>query len=208
MQIHKKLNPLLVQKELKQKGLSIFTPKEFERLFDVSSTAVSQFIHTYTEKKFFSKLRNGLYSLEGERPNLYFTANKIYRPSYISLETALSYYGIIPETVYSITSVTSKPTRDFSAFGIDFNYARIKQKAFEGYTTRKEGENTVLFAEPEKAFADYLYFVSLGKKALNDRLNTSTLDISKVKQYIELFNRPGVVRTLDLALTLPKPTMY
>ena len=151
MRIHNKLNPLLVQKELKDRGLIVFTPKEFERIFRVSPTAVKQFIHAYTEKKFFSKLRNGLYALEEERPNLYFAANKIYRPSYVSLETALSYHGIIPETVYSITSVTPKPTRAFDALGIDFSYTRIKQKAFQGYTARKEGNSTVLFAEPEKA---------------------------------------------------------
>src|SRR3989344_1639868 len=151
MQIHNKLNPLLVQKELKDKGLMVFTPKELERVFHVSPAAVRQFIHAYTEKKFFSKLRNGLYSLEGERPNLYFAANKIYRPSYVSLETALSYYSIIPETVYSITSVTPKPTRTFDALGIDFSYTRIKQKAFQGYAAQKEGNATVLFAEPEKA---------------------------------------------------------
>jgi predicted transcriptional regulator of viral defense system len=208
MKIHKKLNPLLVQKELKEKGLLVFTPKEFERVFDVSSTAVSQFIHAYIEKKFFSKLRNGLYSLEGERPNLYFAANKIYRPSYISLETALSYYGIIPETVYSITSITSKPTRNFDALGVDFSYTRIKQKAFQGYTARKEGESTVLFAEPEKAFADYLYFVSLGKKTLNDRFYLKNLDMKKVRQYIELYDRPGVARALESALALPEQKIY
>jgi predicted transcriptional regulator of viral defense system len=208
MKIHKKLNLLLVQKVLKEKGLMVFTPKELERIFGVSGTAVSQFLHAYIEKKFFSKLRNGLYSLEGERPNLYFAANKIYRPSYVSLETALSYYGIIPETVYSITSVTSKPTRNFNALGVDFSYARIKQKAFEGYTARKEGGNTVLFAEPEKALADYLYFVSLGKKTLNDRLYLKNMDMKKVRRYIELYDRPGVARTLASALALPEQKIY
>lgn len=208
MVTHKKLNLLLVQKELKRSGLAVFTPKEFERLFSVSSTAVRQFIHAYTEKKFFSKLRNGLYALEGERPNLYFASNKIYRPSYVSLETALSYYSIIPEVVYSITSVTPKQTRTFDAFGIDFSYTRIKQKAFQGYTTRKEGNSTVLFAEPEKALADYLYLVSLGKKTLNDRLNTRRLNVPKVRQYAKLFNRPGVMRVLKTALSLPKPEIH
>ncbi len=208
MPIHKKLNLLVVQKELKNRGLVIFTPKEFERVFGAPPTAVRQFIHAYTEKKFFSKLRNGLYALEGERPNLYFAANKIYRPSYVSLETALSYYGIIPEIVYSITSVTPKPTRNFDAFGIDFSYTRIKQKAFQGYTARKEGNSTVLFAEPEKALADYLYLVSLGKRTLNDRLTMRKLDMKKARHYIGIFDRPGALRALDAALALPVPEIY
>lgn len=208
MNKHKKLNLILVQKELKNKGLAIFTPQEFERLFDVSKTAVRQFIHANTQKGVFIKLRNGMYSLEDKRPNLYFMANKMYRPSYISLETALSYYSIIPEVVYSITSITPKSTREFDAFGIDFSYARIKQKAFQGYATRKEGNTTVLFAEPEKALADYLYFVSLGKKILNDRLNVRRLDITKVREYAQLFDRPGIMRVLDAALSLPEPKIF
>ena len=76
-----KLNPLLVQKELKSRGLTIFTPKEFERLFGASSTSVHRFLHAYTKKQFLTKLRNGLYALEEKRPNLTFAANKIYRPS-------------------------------------------------------------------------------------------------------------------------------
>lgn len=198
----------MVRKELKNKGLAVFTPREFGRLFGVPKTAVRQFIHANTQKKFFTKLRNGLYALEDKRPNLYFAANKMYRPSYVSLETALSYYGIIPEVVYSITSVTPKSTREFDAFGIDFSYTRIKQKAFRGYTTRKEGDTTVLFAEPEKALADYLYFVSLGKKTLNDRLNVRRLDIKKVREYAGLFDRPGIMHVLETALSLPEPEIF
>lgn len=203
METHKKLNLLMVQRELKNRGLFVFTPKEFERIFNAPKTAVRQFIHTYTKKQVFTKLRNGLYALEGERPNLYFAANKIYRPSYVSLETALSYYNIIPETVYSITSVTPKPTRAFGAFGIDFSYTRIKQKAFQGYTAKQEGNTTVFFAEPEKALADYLYFVSLGKKTLNDRLSASAFDLKKLRQYAGLFDRRGLMRLVETAIHMP-----
>jgi predicted transcriptional regulator of viral defense system len=207
MKKHKKLNLLLVQKELKNKGLSVFTPKEFERVFDVPATAARQFIHAYIEKKFFSKLRNGLYAVEGERPNLYFAANKIYRPSYISLETALSYYHIIPETVYSVTSVTPKSTSSFDAFGIDFSYTKIKQAAFTGYTTKKEGGVTFHIAEPEKALADYLYLVSLGKKKLNDRTDVKQLDKKKTREYTLLFNRPKLRILLDEAWEMEPPPL-
>ena len=205
MQNHKKLNLLLVQSELKRVGLIVFTPTEFERVFDVTETAARQFLYTYTQKHFFSKLRNGLYALEGVRPNLYFAANKIYQPSYVSLETALSYYGIIPETVYSITSVTSKPTRQYDALGVDFQYIRIKQAAFEGYTMKREGGSTFLMAEPEKALMDYLYLVSLGKKTLNDRLNMKDINLEKARGYARLFGRSGLEAWLDRAQALPEP---
>lgn len=180
----------MVQTELKNKGFSVFTPKEFAQIFDVSDLATQQFIHTHTQKNFFTKLRNGLYALEEKRPNLYFAANKIYSPSYVSLETALSYYGIIPETVYSITSITPKAKREFEAFGMSFSYTSIKKEAFQGYTVKKENDKTFFIAEPEKALADYLYLVALGKKSWNDRFETKNISKEKLAQYLDFFGRP------------------
>lgn len=205
MEMHKKLNLVLVQRELRERGMLVFTPKEFERIFGVTDTATRQFIAHYTKKRFFSKLRNGLYSLEGQRPNLYFAANKLYRPSYVSMETALSLYGILPETVYSITSVTSRRTHEFEAFGIAFRYARIKQEAFGGYSSKREGDCTVLIADPEKALIDYLYSVSLGKKMLNDRLNIRNIDVEKARAYIPLFGRSNLKAVFEKVLILPEP---
>lgn len=185
----RKLNPIIVQRELRNRGFSIFTPKEFERIFNISSSAAEKFIYAYTKKNFFTKIRNGLYALEEKRPNLYFTANKVYYPSYISLETALSYYGIIPETVYSITSVTTKARREFEVFGMDFSYTSVKKEAFQGYTTKKEDDKTFFIAEPEKAIADYLYLISLGKKSWNDRFYTRNISKEKLSKYLDLFNR-------------------
>lgn len=205
MKIHKKLNLVSVQRELREREMDVFTPKEFERVFGVADTAARQFIAYYTKKHFFSKLRNGLYSLEGQRPNLYFAANKLYRPSYVSLETALFLYGILPETVYSITSVTSRRTREFEAFGIAFRYVRIKQEAFGGYSPKREGNCTVLVADPEKALMDYLYIVSLGKRMLNDRLNLRNVDVEKARAYIPLFGRSNLKAIFEKALALPEP---
>jgi predicted transcriptional regulator of viral defense system len=193
----KKLNPIMVQTELKNKGFSVFTPKEFARIFDVSAGATQQFIHAHTEKKFFTKLRNGLYALEEKRPPIYFVANKLYRPSYVSLETALSYYGIIPETVYSITSVTSKPTQEFETLGMAFTYTRIKQIAFQGYTVKKENDKTFFIAEPEKALADYLYLVSIGKKTWNDRFYIKNISREKLNAYTGLFGRKKITELIE-----------
>lgn len=199
----KKLNPILVQKELKNKGFSVFTPKEFERIFGVSSGASKQFIHAYTRKNFFTKLRNGLYALEEKRPSVYFVANKLYRPSYVSLETALSYYGIIPETVYSVTSITSKSTQEFDTLGMSFTYTRIKQAAFQGYITKKENDQSYFIAEPEKALADYLYLVSIGKRTWNDRFYIKDISQKKLNSYAKLFDRKKIIKLIE-KLCFPK----
>lgn len=194
----KKLNPILVQRELKERKVTVFTPVEFKHIFDVSESATRKFISTHTKKDFFTRLRNGLYTLSEKRPNVYFMANKVYFPSYVSLETALSYHGIIPEVVYSITSVTTKPKRNFEVFGMDFSYTSIKKEMFQGYAAKKGGDDvTFLMAEPEKALADYLYLVSLGKRSWNDRLYVKNISLEKLQIYCDLFDRPKMKNLLE-----------
>lgn len=123
-------------------------------------------------------------------------ANRLYRPSYISFEYAMATYNILLEMPYSVTSATTKPTRTFTVGGKTFSYFTIKREAFTGYTPLKRAGRTVLIAEPEKALVDYLYFVSLGKKPRNDRLNTASLDKQKILHYARLYQRTGLDQLL------------
>ncbi len=86
-------------------------------------------------------------------------ANMIYGPSCISLEYALSYYGLIPERVETITSVTQGRSRSFSTPVGNFSYRMIPPAA---YTTgidliRMNGQASFLMATPGKALADKIY---------------------------------------------------
>jgi hypothetical protein len=195
----KKLKPLLVQQTLIEQGLELFTPSEFVRAFSVSLRAARGFIndHAQGEKSLFMKLRNGLYALRTHLPPEYAIANKLYTPSYISLETALSHYGVIPETVYTITSVTTKITREFETPWLIFAYHKIKKSAYTGYTQIKQEGRVVLIAEPEKALADYLYFVDLKRKSLNDRLELKKLSRKKVDGYAKLFGRKNLLELVN-----------
>ena len=99
----------------------------------------------------------------------------------------LSHYGLIPESIYAITSATSKTTRNFEALGNRFMYRKIKN-AFTGYKPIILEDETVLIAEPEKALADYLYFVYLKKISINDRLKTKGIIQKNIVKYLKLFN--------------------
>lgn len=193
----KKLNPILVQNMLAEKKMEFFTPREFQLVFNVSAHAAHKFLHQHTQKGFFVKLRNGLYVLKSKIPSSWEIANRLYQPSYISLESALSFYGVIPEVVYSATSITTRPTRQFIALGQEFSYTRLKKSAYAGYSLSKSGRDRFLIAEPEKALADYLYFVSLGKKILNDRLYLKKLDKNKIQRWTQLFKRPKISYLID-----------
>ncbi len=101
--------------KVKNKKLGIFTPLDVRQILGVSKTSVTFLLHRYTKRGLLKRLKKGLYTLRGTNlPELY-VANKLYEPSYISLEFALSYYGVIPESVYKITSVSNRTTRRFDA---------------------------------------------------------------------------------------------
>lgn len=136
---------------------------------------------------------------------LYFIANKIYQPSYISLETALSHYNFIPETVYSVTSITTKKTKKYLTKIANFSYRTLLPKLFFGYQLIKKEKFSYQFAEPEKAILDFLYLRKDLKKELDFkelRINKenfqSLIKLDKLKKYVKLFQSP----TLNKKVTL------
>jgi len=115
----------------------------------------------WTNRGLIIRLKQGYYTFpeyKGKADYPFYFANRIYRPSYISLHTALSFYGMIPEAVVQITSVTSLKTASFSnAFG-EYSYQSEKEELMFGYDLRPmEDGRTLMFAQPEKALLDLLY---------------------------------------------------
>lgn len=190
-----KLKPLFVQEVLKEKGVRLFSSEEFRRIFSVQEGAAQAFIKHHTQDLFI-KLRNGLYALRSDLPGELEMANRLYGPSYISFEYALAHYQIIPESVYSITSATSNVTRQFIVQGKTYEYHRIKKEVYRGYRSQKRGRDTLLIAEPEKALVDYLYFVDLKLKSLNERLNIRKIKKKLAWNYASLFGRNSLTKLL------------
>ncbi len=106
------------------------------------------------------KIRKGLYfpSDLASSTSSISLATKIYYPSYVSLETALGYYGIIPEAVFTVTSVTTRKTKTFKndIFGT-FSYQKIKKEVFGGFETFEKNGISYNIATAEKAIVDFLY---------------------------------------------------
>lgn len=107
------------------------------------------------------RLRRGLYSFSPEHCrsslNLYAIAHRIYSPSYISLESAMSFHNLIPEAVYTQTNVSFHRSRDFETPVGRFSYIQSSKFSLWG-VERLEIENIpVLMASPEKAILDYVY---------------------------------------------------
>ncbi len=154
---------------LGQRNLVVFSFDDLSLLFPKETRDnLRKLMYRWKQKGWISPLKKGLYEFSyPERrdiPDLYI-ANRMYQPSYVSLETALSYHGIIPEVAMAVTSITTKPTRQYrNELGL-FLYRTIRPKAFNGYYVEKIRGYDVLIAEPEKSFIDYLYFaVGRGRK--------------------------------------------
>lgn len=115
----------------------------------------------WVRQGYLVQLRQGYFAFSEYRESTEFAlwfANRIYNPSYISLHTALSFYGIIPEAVAQITSVTTLKTMAFSNDFGEYSYKNIKPYLMFGYDLREmEDGRRIMFATPEKALIDLIY---------------------------------------------------
>jgi predicted transcriptional regulator of viral defense system len=116
----------------------------------------------WTRKGYLVRLRQGYYAFpeyRGKPDFAAYIAGRIYSPSYVSLHSALSFYGLIPESVVQITSVTSLKTAAFrNGFG-EYSYKSVRADLMFGYFPRPlaDGGRTTSYATREKALLDLLY---------------------------------------------------
>jgi predicted transcriptional regulator of viral defense system len=196
----KQLNWHLVADELRKNGITVFSPQDLRHLCGASEIALRFLLTRAVKRGDALKFRRALYGLAAHPPSELEIANLLYRPSYISFAFALSYYHIIPEIVYFITSATTRTTATFTVLEKQFVYRRIKRAAFTGYAVEHVNNRTVWIAEPEKALVDTLYFVALNKQGLPERIDTARLSKQKVRAFAKLFDYPDLEKTLEKLL--------
>ena len=157
-----------------------------------------QQLNYWQNQGYLKPLAGGYYVLADraiDEKYLFMVANKIYEPSYVSLESALAYYGVIPETVFGVTSVSSRKTKQYdSTWGV-FSYRSVKPQYMIGYQVIESGAgNKFKIASLEKAIMDYLY------------LNT---DIDSIADFEELrWNQTQLNRLLDRSISVKYLAIY
>ena len=107
------------------------------------------------------RLKRGLYVVSpkysGKMLSTELIANHLYAPSYISMSTALRYYGLIPEAVYVNQSMTIKHSRHFQTPIGNYDYKYISREVFPvGLRSLQKGDYAFLIASPEKALCDLI----------------------------------------------------
>lgn len=188
---------------LKKNKLIIFSLRDVENLFSKEKMkTIKNDLSRWVKMGRFVKLRRNLYEfvdpgLESNISDVY-VANKLYSPSYISLETALSIYGIIPDIAAQVTSVTTRTTRELKNKYGWFFYRSCQKRAFTGYKLMQYEGAKIFIADTEKALVDFIYFFVRRKDSLNfdeerfDKHILKKLSWSKVSKYAKFFNNKTV----------------
>jgi len=133
-------------------------------------------------------IKRGLYLLakkyQRNTPNLFELAQWIYGPSYISFESALSYHGCIPESVYAVTSACSRNAKKFrTPYGV-FIYKRIPYPVLYLGVERMKSENGTFFmASPLKAVLDYVYVYRKQWRGINPLIKSLRIEQHIIDQW-------------------------
>ena len=148
------------------------------------------------------RLRRGWFSFPEFQKDIDFVrlaANRIYRPSYISLQYALSFYGMIPESVVQFTSVTTLKTANFENLWGQFSYQNVKESLMFGYEPHVVSHplangQAFMMATPEKALLDFLYLNpyynkhdELEELRLDEDFMTESLNRERLLDFLQKF---------------------
>ena len=145
------------------------------------------------------KLARGKYILarpyRKDEPPLEAMANRLVYPSYVSFERALAWYGLIPEAVPVVTSVTTGRPRVIETALATFQYRHIQQRLFWGYEAIAYQGEECLLAVPEKAILDLFYFQrGVATLARIEEMRFQNLDRLNPDRLAAYAGRTGVVK--------------
>ena len=180
----------------KVKQLGIFSITDIDLLYP---NIDKRRLFEWKKKGYLAKIRNEWYCLPEFLEESYSTwiiANLVHNPSYISLESALGYYGLIPEGVFMTTSVTTKRPLRIEMAGHNYSYSNIKTELYSGYHLVEAGryKRKIRIADFEKAIVDFFYFRSnystikaISELRFNEPVLRDNLRIDRLFQYLEDF---------------------
>ena len=156
------------------KSLPYFSKKtvhELGKQFGLKNVSVDTYISRFLKRKEIIQLKKGLYVAadffnknRGDISYSFYLANILRMPSYVSSWTALQYYNLTTESIYTITSITPKVTRTYKTKAGTFAYQSVKKELFSDFSLVKGTLDSpavkfdFFIASPAKALFDLLYF--------------------------------------------------
>lgn len=165
---------------LKKITKPFFTLDDLAFALDLKPESAAVLSNRYVKKGLLTRLKRGLYARAETlgslgQVELFQIANLLQVPSYISLTTALSYYGMTTQIQRNFfESICIKRTKTFDRGGLTFRYIKINPILYGGFRR----DNGVFIASPEKAILDSFYLASMGRYPLD----VSSLDLTKLDE--------------------------
>ena len=197
-----------------KESLKDFTLFSLRDIKAIDSNFHRRRLNEWQDKKYIRKIIRGYYiftDLQISENALFEIANKIYNPSYVSFEMALSYYHLIPESVYCITSVSTRKTYRFQTPIGQFSYRTVKPDLFFGYNLANYNDRRFKIASAEKAILDYFYinpniknetdFISL---RINRDSFIEQIDIIILNEFLERFAQKTLTKRINSFLEFIK----
>ena len=193
------------------KTMGIFSIGELELLYPGLD---KRRLYEWQLKNYIIKLRNGWYCLPEflrENYSSWIIANRVHEPSYLSLESALSFHGIIPEGVYMTTSLTTNRTIRLSMAGSSYSYSSIRNDLFFGYELIETAyhHRKIRMAEPVKALIDFFYLhpeYNTEQEILQLRLNGPALSevilVEKLRLYLSRYQNLKLEKRISTMLNI------
>lgn len=190
-----------------QKIFGIFTVFSLADIRQADPEFYRRRLSEWQEKGYIRKVIRGYYVFADraiDEKVLFEIANRIYAPSYVSFEMALAYYGLIPESVYGITSASTRKTSHFKTPIGSFIYRAIRPKLYFGFDFLKNHEKLFKLASPEKAFLDLFYIKTELRDAasfeglrINRQIFLKLMSHSKMNEYLGVYEQASLKRRIN-----------
>jgi len=165
--------------KLRETGKLYFGYEEISRILEISAESARVTASRYTRQGLLVRVKRNMYILRERwerlsREERFTLANAVQVPSYISLMTALDYYGITTQIQQSfVESVGTRRTKETGVDGWVFRYTKIDEDRYFGFSR----ERGFFIATPEKAFVDAAYLISLGRYSFDE----TSIDFKKIR---------------------------
>ncbi|MEM0202099.1 MAG: hypothetical protein QXR73_02890 [Candidatus Micrarchaeaceae archaeon] len=180
---------------LMDKGAAVFTIEDAVKILRAERGYASLFLRRSVGKGTLGVVERGMYYIKG-RANEYEIASNVVRPSYVSMVSALAYYGLTTQSpiyVYVVSTKRHKPLRGIEGFDIIFK--NIKEGMMFGY--HKEANGSIFMADPEKAIVDILYFNDVNDLDEDVLMKPPRIDVAKLLRYAKQSNSNRVITNVE-----------
>lgn len=182
-------------KILYAKRVSLFSINDAKKVFNIEKdNTLYKLLQRLEKKDIIKRIENGKYLFSFIEVSDFEIANFLTSPSYISLESALSFYGILSQFPYTITSITSKKSKRVIYEDKEYEFNHMESKYLYGFFKK----NNFLIASPEKALIDELYFVAKKLRIISlEELDLTNINKKHLKSIVKKYDYIPLKRLVD-----------